>query len=134
MTVARGLCLSPALLAMSPLSAQHMNDPSGPCQAAGSMADTSDCFAAAYKKADADLNETYRRIMLALDDAGKESLRAAQRAWIAYRDKACEAEASPYRRGSGAGVAQLACLEAATRSRGQFMKTGLWWRVEKFAD
>ena len=83
MRVLRGFCLLFAGLAVSPLSAQHMNDPSGPCQAAGSMADTSDCFAAAYKKADDDLNETYRRIMLVLDDAGKESLRAAQRAWIA---------------------------------------------------
>lgn len=129
-----GSCLLFVGLSGPPISAQHMNEPSGPCQTAGSMVDTSNCFVAAYKKADADLNESYRRIMLVLDDAGKESLRAAQRAWITYRDRACDAEASPYRRGSGAGVAQLACLEAATRSRDQFMRTGFWWRVEKFAE
>lgn len=98
------------------------------------MVDTTNCLTAAYRQADAELNDTYRRIMAVLRDAEKVKLRSAQRAWISYRDLACEAEAEPYRSGSGAGVARIACLEAATRARTSFLRVGLWWKVEKFAD
>lgn len=98
------------------------------------MVDTSNCMFEALKQADNDLNGAYRQIMAALDAREQASLRAAQRDWITYRDRACEAEAEPYRGGSGAGLAKLACLEAATRHRTAFMKTGLWWKVEKAAD
>ncbi|WP_296722005.1 lysozyme inhibitor LprI family protein [Erythrobacter sp.] len=111
-----------------------MNDPSAACMEAGSQVDVKICLAGSYERADAELNETYRRIMSALDEAEKTSLRAAQRAWVTYRDKACEAEAEPYRGYSGEGTARLACLEAATRQRTQFMRTGLWWKVEKFLE
>lgn len=117
-----------------PLYAQHMNAPDAPCQEAGSMADTSNCMVAALKQADMDLNGAYRAIMAALDAREQASLRAAQRAWITYRDRACEAEAEPYRGRSGAGLARLACLEVATRHRTAFMKTGLFWQVEKAAE
>lgn len=119
-------------LSHAPLLAQHMNDETGPCQAAGSMVDTSNCFDQAYSRADAELNTVYRRIMAVLSDDGKAKLKNAQRAWILYRDAACAAEAAPYQGGSAFGVARLACLEAATRQRTGFMKSGLWWRVEKF--
>lgn len=118
----------------SPAQAQHMNDPDGPCWETGSTVNTAQCLDTAYKRADTELNATYRQIMEALDDAEKASLRSAQLAWINYRDKACDAEAAPYRNGTARGVARLACLEAATRARTSFMKTGLWWQVEKFQD
>ena len=110
--------------------AQHMNDPDGPCWETGSTVDTAQCFDIAYKQADTELNVTYRQIMAALDEAEKASLRSAQRAWINYRDKACEAEAAPYRNRTAKGAARLACLEAATRSRTAFLRKGLMWQVK----
>lgn len=126
------LALLIAGFAEIPASAQHMNAPDGPCQDAGSTTDTSDCLSEAHRRADAELNETYRRIMAVLGVTEKASLRAAQLAWIDYREKACDAEAELYRGRSGAGPARLACLEAATRARTRFLKSGLWWKVEKF--
>lgn len=128
------LCFSALSLCLTyaPVQAQHLNEPSAPCQEAGSQIDLEICLEKAYSLADAELNDTYRRIMSVLDDAEKASLRGAQRAWIVYRDKACDAEAAPYRDGTGKGTALLACLEAITRQRTQFMKVGLWWQVEKF--
>ncbi|MEW4449699.1 lysozyme inhibitor LprI family protein [Qipengyuania sp. JC766] len=110
--------------------AQHMNA-DGPCPDATSTVEMANCFSAALEDADAELNATYKTLMSALDDEEKAALRAAQRAWITYRDRACEAEALPYRGGSARGVVQLACLEAATRERTAFMRRGLWWQVEK---
>lgn len=114
----------------TPVAAQHANLASAPCQNAGSMVDTSNCLQAAFQHADMDLNDTYRQIMAVLDREEKVNLRDAQRAWITYRDKACEAEATPYR-GSGRGIAEQACLEAITRQRTQFLRDGLWWQVDK---
>lgn len=115
----------------SQAQAQHMNDPDGPCWETGSTVDTAQCLETAYKQADTELNMTYRHIMAALDEAEKASLRSAQLAWINYRDKACEAEAAPYRNGTAKGAARLACLEAATRSRTAFLRKGLMWQTEK---
>lgn len=126
--------LGTALLKASPSSAQHMNAENGPCPDVVVTSDLSECFNRAYKQADAELNAVYRRIMAVLNEDGKTKLRSAQRAWIAYRDAACAAEASPYRDGSAFGDVELACLEAATRQRVEFMKAGLWWRVEKFGE
>jgi uncharacterized protein YecT (DUF1311 family) len=126
--------LGSAIMPTGPAIAQHMNAPSAPCQEAESMVDTSNCMAAAYRQADAELNDTYRQIMAVLRDAEKVKLRSAQRAWISYRDLACEAEAEPFRGRSGGGIARTACLEAATRARTSFLRAGLWWKVEKFAD
>ena len=46
-------------------------------------------FAAADKR----LNATYEKFIAALDEKGKTKLRAAERAWIAYRDAEADAEA-----------------------------------------
>jgi uncharacterized protein YecT (DUF1311 family) len=121
-------------VAATPALAQHMNDPDGPCLEAGSMVDISNCFMEALERADNELNETYRNIMAGLNDREKVALRDAQRAWIAYRDKACAAEAEPYRGGSALGIVRLACLEAATRARTAFMQKGLGWQAPHSTD
>lgn len=122
------------LLAASPTRAQDMEVASAPCQEAGSMVDTNICLSDAYRQADAQLNSTYRRIMSVLNEQEKVALRNAQRAWITYRDLACEAQSQPYRGKSGESIARLECLEAVTRAQTGFMKNGFWWKVEKFSD
>ena len=81
----------------------------------------------AFEAADGDLNLAYR---LAQDTAGrmdvdlsqdqipaKTILRDAQRAWIAFRDQACEAESLLARGGSMQNQLFYACLERLTRVR-----------------
>ena len=50
------------------------------------------CAAADYRAADAELNQTYDKIVkrLGADDATKKRLKEAQRAWIAFRDAECD--------------------------------------------
>lgn len=132
LVIASTLAVAPAPLLTTLAHAQHMNEPHPACQNVGPNVAMTACFDEQYKRADAELNETYRRIMMTLGDEDRASLRAAQRAWIVYRDNACAAEAAPYQGGSAMGTVRVACLEAATRERTKFLRTGFWWRVEKF--
>jgi uncharacterized protein YecT (DUF1311 family) len=56
--------------------------------------------AADFQKADAALNKVYQRIRAALDADGQAKLKAAQRAWLAYRDAEAAFEAAPNEGGS----------------------------------
>jgi uncharacterized protein YecT (DUF1311 family) len=51
-----------------------------------------DCIDAETKLQDKALNATYQKIMADLNDRQKTNLKAAQRAWIAYRDAWCAAQ------------------------------------------
>lgn len=42
--------------------------------------------AAAFEKADKELNRAYAKVMGVLDDESKQRLKVAQRAWVAFRD------------------------------------------------
>ena len=57
-----------------------------------STAEMVDCIGAETKLQDKALNATYQKIMADLNDRQKAKLKAAQRAWIAYRDAWCEAQ------------------------------------------
>lgn len=52
-----------SLAAASPAPAQHMNAADALCKSAGSGADQASCLNLAAKKADADLNGAYQRIV-----------------------------------------------------------------------
>jgi len=53
-----------------------------------------------FEKADAELNKTYRRFLADLKDPEAQAkLKAAQRAWIAFRDAQAEFEADQDARG-----------------------------------
>ena len=85
------------------------------------------CAAQAFEAADADLNLAYRmaRDMARRLDQGLPAdqipaeviLRDAQRAWIPYRDQACEAESLLARGGSLQNQLFYMCLERLTRAR-----------------
>lgn len=108
----------------APAQAQHMNADDAPCQDAGSNVDTSKCFYDALQRNDRRLNDIYRQVMNALEPESKTALRAAQRAWITYRDSACAAEAESYRGGTAMGMVRTACLEALTRERIRSLERG----------
>jgi uncharacterized protein YecT (DUF1311 family) len=55
--------------------------------------------AASFVKADAELNRVYARVLATLDDEGRVKLKAAQRAWVAFRDAQAEFEMDNEARG-----------------------------------
>lgn len=85
------------------------------------------CAEMAWEAADGDLNYAYqmaRRYMNSLDEdlpddlkGAAETLRDAQRAWIAFRDKACEAEGYQARGGTMESMLVYSCYERMTRAR-----------------
>lgn len=80
-----------------------------------------------YQNADADLNDTYKIVRKQLQDQDQyisedeiksaDSLRDAQRAWITYRDKACETEGFMFRGGSLEPFIVSSCKARLTRRR-----------------
>jgi uncharacterized protein YecT (DUF1311 family) len=60
---------------------------------AGSTAEYVDCIGAELTWQDKYLNRRYQDLMAELTAPQKDKLRAAQRAWIAYRDSWCAAQA-----------------------------------------
>jgi uncharacterized protein YecT (DUF1311 family) len=109
-----------------------MNAPDGPCQSAGSGAETTQCFFKASQKADGDLNQIYAQIRTILDPEDFQKLQAAQRLWLQFRDANCIAERDLYTGGSAAPMVYLACMEADTKQRVTELKTMYGWRIEKF--
>jgi uncharacterized protein YecT (DUF1311 family) len=111
--------------------AQHMNAANAPCQAAGSGAETTQCFDEAAKSTDLELNHFYRTLQTKLAGEDQEKLRTAQRQWLQFRDANCAAERQLYTGGSAASMVYQACLEADTRARTQELHTMYDWRLNK---
>lgn len=86
-----------------------------------------ECAFREWKIADAELNSGYKRAMAMMNEqnsqldasmrGGPEALRDAQRAWITFRDKTCEAEGFAMRGGSGEPMVVAFCLTRITRER-----------------
>lgn len=110
------------LLIPAPLLAQSLN-----CTAPGTQAELTGCAAQAHAASDAFLNQAWRKAMDAAraqdaylragDVPSAQMLRDAQRAWITYRDQACDAESTIARGGSMQNMLVYICLERLTRRR-----------------
>jgi len=82
-----------------------------------------------WQDADASLNAAYSAVMVILGSSPEaDTLREAQRAWITYRDKACEVAAAPMRGGSAEPLLRNGCLARLTERRAQ----DLWDFTEMF--
>ena len=86
-----------ALLAITAISNPSEADVKRACKnvASGSYTDLNLCLAAQFTEADAKLNQAYASALAMAADhpSAKEmvpSMRAAQRAWVNYRDRTCE--------------------------------------------
>ena len=89
-----------------------------PCANAQTTAEMRDCAGREYQKADGALNKAYRDLMAKLDDEGQKSaLKAAQQAWIKYRDANCEFESYQNRGGTIYPVVYTGCLTLMTVAR-----------------
>jgi uncharacterized protein YecT (DUF1311 family) len=110
------------VLAATPSLAQDVD-----CSTAMAQADLNACAYADWQEADARLNAIYGEVVAAYrqidqdlpPDLGsaQDSLRAAQRAWIVFRDKACEAEGFAMRGGSAEPLLVYGCMRSLTEER-----------------
>ena len=88
-----------------------------PCADAQTQSAMNQCAIDEYKKADAELNRVYQQLLPKLEATHQEKLKAAQRAWISFRDADCEYEAFAFEGGSMQPLIRYSCLEAATKTR-----------------
>lgn len=105
-----------------PAAAQEVD-----CASAMAQVDLNACAYADWEAADADLNTAYQQAMALLSDwdaslpkgeqGGAKALREAQRAWITFRDKACEAEGYAMKGGSAEPLLVYGCMRVLTLER-----------------
>jgi uncharacterized protein YecT (DUF1311 family) len=97
------------------------------CSDAVTQADMNECAYLDWQMQDEDLNAVYATAMAAMtdidaglgaDDQGAaQTLRQAQRAWVAFRDLACAAEGYQMRGGSAESMLVYGCLARLTEER-----------------
>lgn len=105
-----------------PAAAQEVD-----CANAMAQADLNQCAFQDWEAADAALNDAYQEAMALLQDwdanlpeeeqGGAEALKEAQRAWITFRDKACEAEGYAMKGGSAEPLLVYGCMRLLTEER-----------------
>lgn len=95
------------------------------CGADQSQPALNDCAWRRYRAADAALNRVYRTALAADTGAAAVSLRAAQRAWVRFRDAQCAYVAATYDGGSMQPMQQGACLEEVTFARIKQLRAAL---------
>ncbi|WP_420339327.1 lysozyme inhibitor LprI family protein [Roseibium sp.] len=128
----RFLVVGPAVVAFGgpfapAIQAQDVN-----CKEPQTQLDMTICAKKDWEAADVELNAAYKSAMAAMkqtdsylsDDlkVAAETLKAAQRAWIPFRDKACESYGFLARGGSMEPMLVLQCRADLTRQRTSELK------------
>ncbi|MDH3602636.1 MAG: lysozyme inhibitor LprI family protein [Candidatus Tectomicrobia bacterium] len=96
-----------------------------PCTGATTTVEMRECQGQRYKKADARLNQIYKQLMDSLDEFRRTKLRAAQRAWVVFRDTQAAFEASAEAGGSLEPLLRLEILATLTEERVKRLQTAL---------
>lgn len=89
----------------------------GLCPDAMTQPDMNRCAAQEFQQADAELNRVYRLLTKDAGAAERAKLRAAQLAWLKFRDAYCDYEAFGNKGGSIYPMVYSFCLAAVTRER-----------------
>lgn len=115
-------------VAALPAAAQDAID----CDNAYTQMEMTHCAGVAWQEADADLNAAYKQAMAVMRETdgylpdnlkgAADSLRDAQRAWIPYRDKACETYGFLARGGTLEPQLVLSCKADLTKQRTDELK------------
>ena len=111
-----------ATSAAAPAAAQDVD-----CDNPMTQADMNACAYQDWEAGDADLNEAYVAAMDLLqawdadlpasEKGGVKAMREAQRAWITFRDKACQAEGYAMKGGSAEPLLVYGCMARLTEAR-----------------
>ena len=115
------------VLGATPIFAQEVD-----CSTAENQQDMNACAEAEWQKADVFLNETYGNAMAVMkeydvglpdeEQGAAKQMRAAQRAWITYRDATCAAEGFAMHGGSAEPLLVYGCLARVTAERADDLK------------
>lgn len=95
------------------------------CEEAVSTAEMHTCANALYKAADVELNRVYRQLVSQLSDKRREKLKAAQKAWIGFRDKNATFVASVVEDGTMYPILEVMELTATTKQRTEQLRAEL---------
>lgn len=87
------------------------------CENPFDQATMTECAARALQESDARLNHVYWSLTDQVDDEERARLRAAERAWISYRDKQCAFETAGWEGGSAYPMLLAACRDELTRAQ-----------------
>ncbi|SMY05889.1 lysozyme inhibitor LprI family protein [Flavimaricola marinus] len=108
-------------LSANPAQAQRTN-----CSNLQTQMQMNDCSYDNWETADAELNRLWRILKPAADARGQgAALLRQQRAWLAERDRRCEAERDQFAGGSIAPQVYWTCMEARTLERNREFRTML---------
>ncbi len=102
-----------SLLITSVSSAQEPES-KDPCEDAMTTVEMQECLGQQYQKWDTELNLVYKKIRSKLSAARKPKLKEAQLAWIVFRDKSAEFEASEEEGGSIYSLVYLSVMASLT--------------------
>ena len=92
-------------------------DREDPCPDAGNQHELNRCAARARDRADAELNKLYQQLMKDAGVTERAKLRAAQLAWIKFRDAHCDYESVGNTGGSIYPMVVSFCLARVTTAR-----------------
>jgi len=119
----QGIALAAAIGLQSSLEAAFCAEPAVPstssaaCEDAQTTAAMRACENARYRKADAAMTAEYQALLSRLDAAGQAKLRAAQGAWLKFRDAEASFQADMARGGTLAPLLRTSTLADLTESR-----------------
>ena len=123
------------LLSNLPATAQEVD-----CANAMSQSDMNLCAHDDWQAQDAALNDAYAKAVLMLEEwdanlpqaerGAVQALKEGQRAWITFRDKACEAEGYAMRGGSAEGLLVYGCMARLTEDRARQLS----WMIEAYGS
>jgi uncharacterized protein YecT (DUF1311 family) len=83
------------------------------------------CSNQLYREADAELNRVYQQLTTQLSNVRRAKLRAAQRAWILFRDKNSAFVASKVEDGTMYPILEIMELTTLTKQRTEQLKAYL---------
>jgi uncharacterized protein YecT (DUF1311 family) len=98
-------------------SQQDEADREDPCPGSNTQFELNRCAARARDRADAELNKVYRELMKDAGATERAKLRAAQLAWIKFRDAHCDYTSVGNKGGSIYPMVYSFCLAGVTNAR-----------------
>ncbi len=124
-----------ALLVLSGLASAHAQEVAANCADPQTTLEVNECVSRDLDKADAELNTVYKRAMASQVDVDKnlaetnsalvgaaKALRAAQRAWIDFRDANCESKTYADADGTIRTAEEISCRTEMTTNRTKELK------------
>jgi uncharacterized protein YecT (DUF1311 family) len=87
------------------------------CEAPQTQAEMNTCAALEFHRTDAKLNTVYQQVLKRIDPSRLPKLRAAQRAWLAFRDAQCAFEGSESEGGTMQPTLVSGCKTEVTKAR-----------------